>query len=178
MVLGKSTVEALTWIVPLLRRNGIRFQLTGGFAAQAYGARRRLRDIDITVRKADLAPLAATTRPYVIFGPQRVRDTHWDLHMLTVNYRGQLIDFGSVSAKIFNRGRRRWDGYRPNLRRSTIRSIAGLRLPLEPRESLIRYKRKLARAVDRTDVEQMVAHKRRERRAKPYRKQSQGGTSM
>lgn len=45
----KNAKAALIWIADILKKQQIRFQISGGLAAIAYGANRPLADIDIDI---------------------------------------------------------------------------------------------------------------------------------
>src|SRR5436190_1088717 len=91
---AKQIRRALEWIVALLDRHEVPYQLVGGLAAQAYGARRPLMDIDLYApfdqAQAALAELAARiTRP-----PGPHRSASWDLVYLALTYAGVEIEIG------------------------------------------------------------------------------------
>lgn len=54
----RNTEAAFKWIVGLLNKYQILFQITGGFAANLYGSKRELNDIDIDVPSARIKDLA------------------------------------------------------------------------------------------------------------------------
>ena len=60
---------AFEWIVTLLRRSNIQFQVTGGLAARAYGSTRALADIDLNVASKDLDKIARRCQGHIVFGP-------------------------------------------------------------------------------------------------------------
>ncbi|HLG76660.1 MAG TPA: hypothetical protein VKX46_09600 [Ktedonobacteraceae bacterium] len=70
----KKISEALDWIVSLLKRYAIPYQISGGLAARAYGATRPLVDIDLCASLQEsphCQAFLAEIRPYLIreWGP-------------------------------------------------------------------------------------------------------------
>ena len=150
----RKTEEAFHWIVAILSEKRIPFQIMGGFAANAYGSKRRLADIDINVSDRALRKLLPAVKPYVVDGPRRYRDPHWDLPLMTLRYRGQLIDIcGIDSQKIFDRREKRWIPMASIFSSSRTMRIFGTAVPVVTRSALIAYKTRLSRGVDRKDVE-------------------------
>ena len=47
----EKTVDALRWIVGILEKKNILYQISGGFAAKLYGSSRPLNDIDIDIHQ-------------------------------------------------------------------------------------------------------------------------------
>ena len=76
----KDTKKALHWIVKLLTTNEIPFQILGGFAARAYGARRELADIDIEVPSVSFRKLCDLVKEHITQGPMIYKDDimEWD----------------------------------------------------------------------------------------------------
>ena len=151
----KDTKAALQWIVDILECHKITYRISGGFAAQIYGVRRELADIDIEIADADILKIVADVKPHIVFGPAPYKDNNWDLRVMTLNFKGQEIDIAGANAKIFNKNMNRWEPVDTNLKRATIKEVFGRKVPVEPLDSLIDYKLKLGREVDLTDVEQL-----------------------
>jgi hypothetical protein len=63
----RQTKEALHWIVGILRKHKIPFQITGGFAANIYGSTRLLADIDIDLPDKDIFDILPKVQKYVIY---------------------------------------------------------------------------------------------------------------
>ncbi len=151
-----KTAVALHWIVALLRKHKIAFQISGGFAANFYGSNRQLFDIDIDLPGVQLLALAPKVKKYVIFGPARFKDRYWDLLLMALSYKGQRIDLsGADSEKIFDRARKRWVKCRIDLAAAERRTVFGKIVPLIPLKKLISYKKKLARRTDLLDVKEL-----------------------
>jgi len=99
-VTERDSLAALRWIVDVLHRHQVPFQITGGCAAKTYGSTRELNDIDIDIPRKDFKKILTAVKPYITFGPQRYKDGKWDVYLMTLNYIGQEIDIGSAEFKV------------------------------------------------------------------------------
>ncbi len=153
----KNSNGAFVWIVKHLRKRRIPFRITGGLAARFYGSRRRLADIDIDISDKDLVRIAPGVQRHMVYGPQRYRDRNWDILLLTLRYRGQLIDFsGANSGMVFDRQKRRLVLAKVHLARFRRGNIFGKIVPVIPKAELIAYKLRLGRRVDIMDVQSIT----------------------
>lgn len=145
----QKATEALEWIVGILQKHNIPFQLTGGIAAKAYGATRPLNDIDIDVPNDRIKDLLPDVKDYVIFGPARYKDDDWDLLLLTLNYKGQDIDIGGGDDdKVFDKAEGTWFPVGADLSVADTCEVLGLMVPVMSPHTLMDYKRRLSRTVD------------------------------
>jgi len=156
----KNSKAALIWITEILKTHQVPFQITGGLAAMAYGATRPLADIDIDIPDAKFDVILTPVQPYVVYGPARFKSDQWDLLLMTLNYEGQEIDLsGADSTYVLNQQTQSWVQLIEDLTKAPIKNILGLELPVIPYESLVHYKKILAREVDLIDIEQMENQK-------------------
>jgi hypothetical protein len=149
----RETKEALEWIVHILRKNKITFEITGGFASRIYGSKRILADIDIEVSDKSIPKLQQFTKKYIIYGPREYKDKNFDLPLMTLNYRGQKIDIsGKDSEKIYDKKDKKWVEEKINLSKAKTKKVYDLLLPVVSLKELVSYKRELGRNVDKKDV--------------------------
>jgi hypothetical protein len=149
----KDPKAALQWIVAILNRYQVPFQITGGLAAKAYGSDRELVDIDIDIPEEAFSRIVPEVSEYLLFGPAPYQDPSWDLQLMTLLYRGQEIDLcGAHQAKIFDQARKEWVNLKADFPTSEVKELLGISLPVVCRKDLLDYKRKLDRAVDRIDI--------------------------
>jgi hypothetical protein len=80
----ENTIEALRWVVDILKNNNVSFQLTGGFAAKLYGSTRELADIDIDIEENGFEKIFDEVKDYIIYGPKQYKDDNWDLMLMTL----------------------------------------------------------------------------------------------
>ena len=106
--LKRNTKQALEWIVGILRKHQVPFQISGGCAAKIYGSPRELNDIDIDMPENCFEKILVDVKPFIIYGPAQYKDQKWDLYLMTLNYAGQEIDIGSGNAKISTKDRKEW----------------------------------------------------------------------
>lgn len=152
----KNTASAFCWIVGLLRKHRIPFQITGGLAARAYGSKRPLADIDMDVHEKDIPRIAALAHEYIVYGPKPFKNKNWDLVLMTIKYRGQEIDIGGAQkTRIFDHRAKQWVGIATDMHQAKLRYLYGLRVPVVSKEELIAYKSLLGRNVDKEDVRQL-----------------------
>lgn len=149
----KNSIVAFQWIVTLLQKYHIPFQITGGLAAQAYGSKRELADIDIDLPEDRLADLLPEVKDFATFGPAQFQDEHWDLQLLTLEYQGQEIDLGGAyQTKIFCAKKKEWVPCPSDFSKSIQKIVFGFKVPIISKEELIQYKTMLGRDVDKVDL--------------------------
>ena len=153
-----QTVEpALRWIVGILERHGVPFQAVGGLAARAYGATRPIVDLDFYIPAASVATVVDAVRPHITRPPSPYRGERWNLTFMRLEYAGQAIELGVAdSAKYRDAAAGRWRDAAIDFAAGEPHELFGVRVPVMPRDPLTVYKRRLARAVDRADVEEIT----------------------
>jgi hypothetical protein len=152
-MLTDQSARALTWIIQLLDQHQIRYQIAGGLAAQVYGAKRALFDIDIDIPNSAFSVLLPTLQPYLIYGPSRFYNEEWQLLLATLNYGGQLIDLGGADdAWLFDKLTQQWVQCEVNFDATQHHHIAGQRVAVIAKADLLKYKAMLRREVDLLDL--------------------------
>lgn len=145
-------------MVELLRSADVPFQVVGGLAARAYGARRAIADLDFYVPTSQLDWVADLAAPFVSRSPSHHKDESWDLTFMKLSYRGRPIELGGADdARYFDRHAGIWREAGIQFAVSVERTILGVLVPVMPLEQLIEYKRRLDREVDRQDIAEMAA---------------------
>lgn len=151
--------ETLRWITDILHERSIPFQIAGGLAAHAYGARRLINDIDIDIpdeRMEDLVPAVAR---YITCGPERYRDERWDLLLMTLDYHGQLIDVGgAATVRICDARTSAWVAVPWDLSSVRYMELFGITVPVIPPERLLSYKQMLVGVHQHEDIAAVRAY--------------------
>jgi hypothetical protein len=136
-------MAALEWLLSILRANNIDYQITGGLAANLYGSSRELYDIDLEVSDSDVYRLSEICREYIIYGPERYVDEHFDLLLMTLDYGGQLIDVCGIDSMSIR-------GESQEIDLGSAVEVDGYRVVRL--EDLVYYKKLLCRDVDLIDI--------------------------
>ena len=145
--------QALTWIVRILRKKNIPFRISGGFAANIYGSKGKLRDIDIEIPDDNFKDIIPEVKSFITLTPYRYKDKFFNIYRMRLRYKGQKIDFsGSKTEKLYNPNKRRWEKSRINLKNAEKKKIYNLIIPVIPKKELIEYKKQLARKIDKEDI--------------------------
>ncbi|MDP3794995.1 MAG: MazG-related protein [bacterium] len=149
----KDTKQALEWIVGVLQKHRVPFQISGGCAAKIYGSPRELNDIDIDIPEDCFEKVMADVRPFIIYGPAQYKDQKWDLYLMTLNYARQEIDIGGQHAKISTRDRAKWVDFNFDSSKAVKKEFLGLEVPVIPKKDLIAYKQLLDGDHQQIDIE-------------------------
>lgn len=148
--------DALKWITNLLSQYDIQYQIQGGLAAKAYGAKRDLADIDIDISHAGFKIIADIVKQYISYGPAQYKDDNWDLSLITLSYHGQEIDLvDGQDIKMFNPLTKEWMTVSTNFANSCFLDIFGINVPVIPCTELLAYKKILGREVDLIDIQEI-----------------------
>lgn len=150
--------QALAWIVALLNEHQIQYQVVGGLAAQAYGAKRPLVDIDLYMAFDQAQAALEAIKPYLTRAPAPHRSAAWDLVYLALEYEGVQIEIGdsSTDPRFYNRLDQQWEAQVIDYTASNIARLYGVDLAVMPKAELVRYKAMLDREVDHLDIQQMA----------------------
>lgn len=152
----KDFKKALRWIVCILEKHNIKFQILGGFAAYAYGSIRDLVDIDLVIPENDFEKILPDVKGYVVEGPRRSKSESWDCYYMEIIYENVTIEIGGAdSSKIFDKARNKWVNFEIDLSKSVKKKVLKTDIFVIPKAQLIAYKKKLGREVDRIDIKQL-----------------------
>ncbi|MDB5190004.1 MAG: MazG-related protein [Parcubacteria group bacterium] len=149
--------EILRFVTQTLTEEDIEFQASGGLAAIAYGARRPLFDIDLEIYKKDAEKVQALFKEFItedwnndLEGPE----DEFDLWILKLEIRGVPLDINQMEDSRIKSKIGEWVT-QPDIMEYEMRMIEGIELPVQRKESLIAYKKLIARDTDLIDVEQI-----------------------
>ncbi|HLI06454.1 MAG TPA: hypothetical protein VKV40_07795 [Ktedonobacteraceae bacterium] len=148
---------ALHWIVSLLNRHNIPYQIVGGLAAKAYGSTRPLVDIDIYAPMEQLRPALDEMRPYIVREPLPHHSESWKLIYMALEYHDIYIEIGNTSTnpRFYNRRDGCWEAQTINFANSTIMTLYDTQVAVMPRDELLAYKAMLQREVDYQDINEI-----------------------
>jgi len=145
--------KAFQWIVDIIKTNGVPFYVSGGIAANVYGADRPIFDIDIEIPDQCFDKIFPLVKDFVIYGPRRYMDANFDILLMTLEYEGQRIDIsGCTSDKLYDRDKGIWEFYGDKISNVIEKDVYGLKVPVINRQDLIEYKKKIKRPTDLEDV--------------------------
>jgi len=155
---AKGVGEALAWIVGVLERHGVPYQVAGGLAARAYGAARPIVDVDLYAPFDRAGAALEEIRPRIIWGPEHHAGDEWELTFLKADHGGQRVELGDSSSepRFFDRGEDRWVPQRVDYEAGVRVELLGVSAWVMPEEELVRYKRALGRQVDLVDIDQIA----------------------
>jgi len=147
---------ALKWIVKILNKHSIPFQIAGGFGVHLYGGRRPINDIDIDIPNEKFQDILPDIKSYIDFGPARYQDKKWDLDLITLDYHGQLIDIsGAYGAKIYDEENNLWQPYPSQFDTARQIDVFGITVPVMNPEDLMGYKKLLNGEHQKEDIKVM-----------------------
>lgn len=155
---AKKVGEALAWIVGVLERHGVPYQVVGGLAARAHGAERPIVDVDLYVPFDQAEGALEEIRPQVVWGPEHHAGDEWHLTFLKADFGGQRVELGDSSSRpsFFDRHRGCWVRQRVDYNAGVRTELLGVSAWVMPEEELVRYKRVLGRQVDLDDIAQIA----------------------
>ena len=150
--------QALAWIVGLLNQHNIPYQIVGGLAAKAYGAKRPLVDIDIYAPLEQARAALDELQPYIIRELLPHHSASWDLIYMALDYHGVPIEIGdsSVNPRFYNRRDQRWEDQPIHYADSHIMTLYGVEVAVMPKNELLAYKAMLDREVDHLDIQEIA----------------------
>ncbi|KND50401.1 MAG: MazG protein domain [Parcubacteria bacterium C7867-007] len=133
--------ESLEWIISILERHNIPFQISGGLAAKIYGSMRPLNDIDIDIPGDRIVDILDDVKEYITYGPIQHKDEKWDVYLVALERNGQEFDISAAdNAKVHDDQTQTWIPIPTNPEQGNWVEYSGMRLPVMPKDELISYK--------------------------------------
>lgn len=147
--------NVLKRVVKRLDENKIPFQVLGGVAAIAYGAKRSLYDIDIEVYKKDISRVKELFKDYISKDFYHFVDDNFDIWLLTLIIDDVPVDISQVEGCYLGDGKNVKVYIEANLEKVWMVDFGGIMIPVKDKRELIEYKKILARETDLIDIKQM-----------------------
>lgn len=126
----------------------------------AYGGTRPLYDIDLEIYKRDAEKVRDLFKEYItedwnndLEGPE----DEFDLWILKLEIQGVPIDINQVEDFRVKSKAGEWI-QQPEIMDYKLRTIEGMELPVQSKESLVAYKKLIARDTDLIDIEQISSY--------------------
>jgi hypothetical protein len=92
----QKAVRALTYIIPILKKHGLKWVVTTGFACHLYGIDRPINDIDIDVDASkdstNFKAFVKELEPYITEPLNHFVDQNYDNYNFEITIDGQIID--------------------------------------------------------------------------------------
>jgi hypothetical protein len=133
--------ESLQWIISILEKHNIPFQISGGLAAKIYGSTRPLNDIDIDIPQDRIADILDDVKEYVTYGPIQHKDEKWDVYLMALERNGQEFDISAAdNAKVYDDKQNIWISIPTDPSQENWVEYSGMKLPVMPKEELVAYK--------------------------------------
>jgi hypothetical protein len=143
-MIPEKVINALKWIIEILNRKQIPYQISGGFAAHLYGATRPINDIDIDIPEDSFLEIINEVRSFIIDELQQYKDEKWDLQIMTLDYHGQEIDIsGAYNGKVSNKQGTQWVPVVVDFSSSQKINVKGIVVNVASPEKMIEYKQHL-----------------------------------
>lgn len=154
-MLSDAQRNVLKKIASILKNNDIKFQISGGLAAIIYGAKRPLYDIDIDVLKKDIFRVRELFKNHITEDFYHLQDENFDIWLLTLKIYGVPVDISQAEDFYFGSANSEKVLMSPDLSKSVFIDFNGIKIPVENKDELIKYKKILARETDLADTKQI-----------------------
>lgn len=158
METGLKVKDALNWIKAIIDKEAIPYQIVGGFAARAYGAKRPINDIDMYIPMESVEKILPYVEDFISKPLKHYVEELWDVQYFQLKYREQKIEVGlSPGGKFYDKTDEIWIDQTIDFSSSFKGQMYGIDILIMPRNDLIEYKRRLGREVDIIDIAEMEA---------------------
>lgn len=159
----QKAITALEYIIPLLKKYHFRWCISGSLACHLYGVKRPITAIDIDVETTKDDPnfkhLLNDVREHTQLPFQLWIDKNYDNWVTNVVINGQILSICTTQElKLFNKQKGEYElFYQGEIPEPVIVKFDSLRIPLAPKESVLRMKEALAvkKGVDEKDIKSM-----------------------
>src|SRR3989344_2348186 len=146
----KKAITALKYVIPFIEKYGFKWCISGGFACYLYGVNRTIGDIDIDIEtdKEDenFKKFVEDVKEFTTYPFQLWVDENYDNWVMEITIENQKLRICSTkNLKLFNKKSDKYDlFYKRGIPKPTIISFNGLKLPISPKEWVLKMKETLA----------------------------------
>jgi len=156
----ERALNALNFLIPILRKHNFKWVITGGFATLVYGVGRPLTDIDIDINTSKDAPefrnFLKDVEQFIAQPLEHFVDQNYDNYNVGVSHDGQVLDIcPTAEMNIFDKLSGEYENfYKDGFPEVEFVDFYGLELPLLSKELIIKNKEMLVwqRKSDRRDL--------------------------
>lgn len=148
-------IETAKFIARFMHDNKVPYQFTGGFAGNIFGSKWPLQDIDLEIPKANFELVAYLLRQYVVAPTAFYQDNEFQMILLRLVINGVEVDINQIeNQQICVAGQ--WQDHAVEIKKAQLLPWEGLKISVQPLESLIAYKQLLGRTADVVDLQTLL----------------------
>lgn len=149
-------LKVLKYVSEVFEANNVPYQLTGGAAAVAYGAARPTYDLDFDVPREFVPKVQELFSKYITEDYYHLQDKNFDMYLLTLVIDGVPIDVGQAEGNFYKTPDGESIRLDSHIEKAKLIDIGGIKVFVQDKEELIRYKSIMARDEDLEDIKQIA----------------------
>ena len=159
----EKAVAALKYIIPILKRYGFKWCISGPFTFFVYGIKRPMPDeihIDIEIDKDErkFKNFLEDVRKFTTFPFQYYKDKNYDHYVMDVNIKRFILSICTTkNLKMFDKNGKSKLFYNKRIPKPKIVSFNGIKIPLLPEKWVVKMRESLAvkELIDIKDISEM-----------------------
>ena len=163
MKVEEKAVAALKYIIPILKRYGFKWCISGPFAFYVYGVKRPIPneihiDVEADKDRKRFKNFLVDVRKFTTFPFQYYKDKNYNHYVMEINVKGFILSICTTkNLKMFDKNGKSKLFYKKDIPKPKMVSFNKLKIPLLPEKWVVKMRESLAvkKLIDIKDISEM-----------------------